>query len=176
VDSKSTFCFLNKKLRKITKEFEMKKSLIAVLVAAVLVASFGVVSSVYAYGGNPAVGNDSAVRQQLKTEDGLGLYHDEILTAFSEALGIPVEDLETRIDAGETIIEIAVAEGMSLEDAQALLPVGKFAGRSADWKGRGFMASGDNAEFAPRGQYSGDGTCLVDGEVVPQNLQQGMGW
>jgi len=153
----------------------MKKSLIAVLVAAVLVASFGVVSSVYAYGGNPGVGNDSAVRQQLQTEDGLGLYHDEILAAFSEALGIPVEDLEARIDAGETIIEIAVAEGMSLEDAQALLPVGKFAGRSAGWMGQGFMATGDNAEFAPRGQYVGDGTCLVDGEVVPQNLQQGMG-
>ncbi len=153
----------------------MKKSLIAVLVAAVLIASFGVVSSVYAYGGNPGNGNGSAVRQQLQTEDGLGLYHDEILAAFSEALGITVEELEARIDAGETIIEIAVAEGMSLEDAQALLPVGNFAGRSAGWMGQGFMANGDNAEFAPGGQYLGDGTCLVDGEVVPQYLQQGMG-
>jgi len=152
----------------------MKKSLIAVLVAAVLVASFGVVSSVSAYGGNPGVGNGSAVRQQLQTEDGLGLYHDEILAAFSEALGIPVEDLEARIDAGETIIEIAVDEGMSLEDAQALLPVGNFGGRSAGWMGQGFMATGENAEFAPGGQNLGDGTCLVDGEVVPQYLQQGM--
>jgi hypothetical protein len=63
---------------------------------------------------------------------------------------------------------------MSLEDAQALLPVGKFAGRSAGWMGQGFMATGENAEFAPGGQYLGDGTCLVDGEVVPQYLQQGM--
>ncbi len=153
----------------------MKKSLIAVLVAAVLVASFGVVSSVYAYGGNPGNGNGSAVRQQLQTEDGLGLYHDEILVAFSEALGISVVDLEAQIDAGKTIIEIAVEEGMSLEDAQALLPVGNFVGRSAGWMGQGFMATGENAEFAPGGQYVGDGTCLVDGEVVPQNLQQGMG-
>lgn len=152
----------------------MKKSLIAVLVAAVLVVSFGVVSSVYAFGGNPGNGNGSAVRQQLQTEDGLGLYHDEILAAFSEALDIPVEDLEARIDAGETIIEIAIAEGMSLEDAQALLPVGNFAGRSSGWMGQGFMATGENAEFAPGGQYLGDGTCLVDGEVVPQYLQQGI--
>ena len=149
----------------------MKKSLLAVVVAAVLVASFGVVSSVYAYGGNPGNGNGSAVRQQLQTEDGLGLYHDEILATFSEALDIPVVDLEAQIDAGKTIIEIAVEEGMSLEDAQALLPVGNFVGRSAGWMGQGFMATGENAEFAPDGQYLGDGTCLVDGEVVPQNLQ-----
>ncbi len=159
----------------------MKKSLIAVLVAAVLVASFGAVSSVYAYGGNPGGRNNGAgMQQQYLNEDGLGLYHDEILATFSDALGVSVEELEAEIDAGRTIIQIAVEDyGMSLEDAQALLVVGNFGGRGASWMGRGF-ATNDGTEFTPGGLFLGDGTCQIDGEYVPQYLQQGMargrGW
>lgn len=158
---------------KINKEFEMKKSLLAVLVAAVLVASFGVVSSVYAYGGNPGYGSEAGLQQQLQTEDGLGLYHDEILTVFAEATGLTVEEIEDKIAEGFTIVEIAQAAGLDFEEIQKLMPVGNFAGRSAGWMGRGFMVNGDNAEFAPGGQYLGDGTCLTDGEPVQQFLQQG---
>ena len=50
----------------------MKKSLIAVLVAAVLVASFSVVGSVYAQSETPGYGYGNGVQQQLQTEDGLG--------------------------------------------------------------------------------------------------------
>ena len=151
----------------------MKKSLLAVLVAAVLVASFGVVSSVYAYGGNPGYGSEAGLQQQLQTEDGLGLYHDEILAIFAEALDMSVEEIEEQIAEGFTIVEIAQAADLDFEEIQALMPVGNFAGRSAGWMGRGFMATGENAEFAPGGQYFGDGTCLTDGEFVPQYLQQG---
>ena len=68
-----------------------------------IIASFSAVSSVYAYGGNQGNCNGSAVCQQLQTEVGLGLYHDEILVSFSEALNNPVEDLKARIDACESI-------------------------------------------------------------------------
>ncbi len=152
----------------------MKKSLLAVLVAAVLVASFGVVSSVYAYAGTPGPANEAGLQQQLQIEDGLGLYHDEIVAAFSDATGLTVEEIEGQIAEGFTIVEIAQAAGLSFEEIQALMPVGNFAGRNAGWMGRGYMANGDNAEFVPGGQFLGDGTCLVDGEVVPQYLQQGM--
>jgi len=89
----------------------MKKSLLAVLVAAVLVASFGVVGSVYAQGGNPGSGYGVATQQQLQTEDGLGLYHDEIMAAFAEALDMTVEEIEAKIAEGFTIVEIAQAAG-----------------------------------------------------------------
>ena len=154
----------------------MKKSFIAIIVAAVLVASFGVVGSVYAQSGTPGSGYGVATQQQLQTEDGLGLYHDEILAIFSEALEIPVEELEARIEAGETIVEIALSEGMTFEEIKALMPVGNFGGRSAGWMGRGFMAAGENAEFAPGPLYLGDGSCLVDGQPVREFVNQmGMG-
>jgi len=154
----------------------MKKSIIAVLVAAVLVASFGVVSSVYAKGGNPNAGGGYgiAAQQQYHTEDGLGLYHDEIMAAFAEALDMSVEEIEAKIDEGFTIVEIAQTAGLSLEEIQALMPVGNFGSRSQGWMGGGTMAAG--------GQFAGDGTCLVDGQPVQQYLthQQGLargrGW
>ncbi|MDX9849741.1 MAG: hypothetical protein RBT01_04475 [Anaerolineaceae bacterium] len=156
----------------------MKKSLIAVFVAAVLVASFGVVGSVYAQGGNPNPGSGYGVatRQQLQTEDGSGLYHDEIMAAFAEALDMTVEEIEAKIAEGFTIVEIAQAEGLSLEEIRALMPVGNFGGRSEGWMGRGFMANGENAEFAQGPLYLGDGTCLEDGQPVREFVNQmGMG-
>jgi hypothetical protein len=158
------------------KELEMKKSLIAALVAAVLVASFSFVGSVYAQSGTPGNGYGVATQQQLRTEDGLGLYHDEILTIFSDALDIPVTDLESRIEAGETIVEIALSEGLTFEEIKALMPVGNFGGRSAGTMGRGMMASGENAEFAQGPLGLGDGSCLVDGQPVREfGGQMGMG-
>ncbi len=153
----------------------MKKSLIAILVAAVLVASFGVVGSVYAKGGNPGNGYGVATQQQLQTEDGLGLYHDEIMAAFAVALDMTVEEIEAKIAEGFTIVEIAQAAGLTLEEIQALMPVGNFGGRSEGWLGNGFMANGENAEFAQGPLYLGDGICLEDGEPVQQFLNNQMG-
>jgi hypothetical protein len=154
----------------------MKKSFIAIIVAAVLVASFGVVGSVFAQSGTPGSGFGEATQQQLRIDDGLGLYHDEILAIFSEALDIPVAELEARIAAGETIVEIALSEGMTFEDIKALMPVGNFGGRSSSWIGRGFMAAGENAGLGTGPLYLGDGSCLVDGQPVREFVNQmGMG-
>ncbi len=152
------------------------KMINAVLVAAVLVASFGVVGSVYAQGGNPGNGNGVAVQQQLRTEDGSGLYHDEIVATFAEALGMTVEEIEAKIAEGFTVVEIAQTEGLSLEEIRALMPVGKFGARSNGRMGHGFMAAGENAEFAQDRLYQGDGTCLEDGQPMREfGNQMGMG-
>jgi hypothetical protein len=165
------------------KELEMKKSLIAVLVAAVLVASFSVVGSVYAQSETPeyGYGYGNGIQQQLQTEDGLGLYHDEIMAAFSEALGLSVEEIEARIEAGETIAEIALAEGLTFEEFKELMPVGNFGARSAARMGRGMMANGENAQFTQGPLALGDGTCLVDGQPIREFAGQmgqarGRGW
>ena len=152
----------------------MKKSLISVLVAAVLVASFSVVGSVYAQSETPeyGYGYGNGVQQQLKTEDGLGLYHDEIMAAFSEALDLTVEEIEARIDAGETIADIALAEGLTFEEFKALMPTGNFGARGAAQMGRGMMANGENAEFTRGPLALGDGTCLEDGQPVREFAQQ----
>ena len=56
-----------------------------------------------------------------------GPMHETMLTALSEVLGLSVEELETRHDAGETMWQIAESQGYSLEDFTALM----FSARSA---------------------------------------------
>lgn len=154
----------------------MKKSFYAILVAAVLVASFGVVGSVFAQSGTPGNGYGVAVQQQLRAEDGSGLYHDEIIAAFAEALDMTVEEIEAKIGEGFTIAQIAQAEGLTLEEIRALMPVGLNGARNAGWMGRGFMAAGENAELGTGPLYLGDGSCLVDGQPVREFVNQmGMG-
>ena len=150
----------------------MKKSLIAVLMVAVLVASFGVVGSVFAQSENPGYGYGSALQQQLRTEDGLGVYHDEIIAAFSEALGISVDDLEARIAAGETMADIALSEGLTLDEVKALMPAGSFGTRNVARMGRGMMAFGENSQYQQGPLLLGDGTCLEDGQPVREFTNQ----
>ncbi len=100
----------------------MKNKLVVGLLTVVLVAAVAVTGAVYAQSpdpGTPAPGSGYGYQSQM-TEDGLGLYHEDTLTAFSEALGISVEELEARIAAGETMVQIALAEGLTVEEIQAL--------------------------------------------------------
>jgi hypothetical protein len=147
----------------------MKKSLIAIVVAAVLVGVVSVAGSVYAQSPTPETwtpGQGYGNRAQLYTEDGLGIYHDELMAVFSEALGISVEDLEARIDAGETLMQIALAEGMTFDEIKALMPVGSFGAMSQF--GHGYRYTNLDGEFVPGANC--DGSCLEDGEYVPQYL------
>lgn len=108
----------------------MKKLLIAVIVVAVVaVAGFAVFSVVQAqtpteepgdvtprgfgYHGNRGGG-------MLRGALGEGWMHDEMIAAFSAELGISATDLEARVEAGETMWDIAAAEGMTVADFSAI--------------------------------------------------------
>lgn len=138
----------------------MKKTLWISLLAVVLLAAVVISGAVYAQTDSP---NGNA------PEDGLGLYHDEILAAFSDALDIPVDALEARLAEGETMVQIALAEGMTLEDIRALMPTGMFAGtRGGGRHGRG-SAMMD-------GQFlNGDSNCLEPGTCEPHYLENQLG-
>ena len=84
-----------------------------------------------------------------------GILQDYMLTAFAEKLGISVTALEERINNGETMSQIAVAEGVSLEDFQTwmidartqaidqALKDGKLTSEQAEWmKSHGGMMFG----------------------------------
>jgi hypothetical protein len=145
------------------KENKMKKSLIAVLVAVLLVGVVGTAGAVYAQSSTPegfVPGQGFGRRAQVQIADGTGIYHEELLATFAEKLGLSVDDLEARIVDGETLVTIALAEGMTFEDIKALMPMGNM--------GRGGRFADANGEFVP-GENC-DGSCLVDGEYVPQNL------
>ena len=154
----------------------MKKSLVAALVAVVLVGVVGATGAVYAQSTSPdgfTYGQGNRAQAQVQDVDGLGIYHDELMSTFSQALGISIEDLEARIDAGETLAEIALSEGMTFEEIKALMPMGGYGLTGA--AGRGVRFANNNGEFTPG--YFGDGVCLEDGEVAPQYLgpQSGAG-
>ena len=48
--------------------------------------------------------------------------HEIMLAAFADVLGLSVEELEARHDAGETMFEIAEAQGITPEEFSALMP------------------------------------------------------
>jgi len=66
-------------------------------------------------------GNGSQMLYQNRDSMEDGLLHDAMITAFSEALGISVEDLETRLSNGESLAEIALSTDLTLEEFRTLL-------------------------------------------------------
>jgi hypothetical protein len=53
--------------------------------------------------------------------DGYGPMHDYMLAGFAEAFDLSVEELQTQLDAGETMYTIAEAQGLTFEEFQALM-------------------------------------------------------
>jgi len=66
-------------------------------------------------------GNGSQMLYQNRDSMEDGLLHDAMIVAFSEALNIPVAELEERLAAGESMADIALLTGMTLEDFRTLL-------------------------------------------------------
>ena len=52
-------------------------------------------------------------RRGLGTARGEGLMHEYMISAFAEAVDLTVEDVETRLADGESLTEIAIAEGIT---------------------------------------------------------------
>ena len=50
-----------------------------------------------------------------------GIMHENLINAVAEATELSTTELESRIEAGETLGEIVVAEGLTLEDLQAIM-------------------------------------------------------
>jgi hypothetical protein len=88
---------------------------------------------------------------------GDGILHDYLIAAYSEALNIPVADLEARLDDGETMSQIALSTGLTLEEFRTMmvdvrtqaidqaLADGVLTQAQADWlklRGAGQMAGG----------------------------------
>jgi hypothetical protein len=104
----------------------------------------------------------------LRVED--GVLHDYMLQVFSDKLGIPVADIETRLDAGENMSQIALAEGLTIEEfqtwmldarAQAIklaLADGAITQEQADWmNSRGGMMFGGYGRSQGRGMMGRSG-------------------
>jgi len=114
----------------------MKKLTKSFVVLAIMVVALASTSAVFAQGSGPGTtgvqtgsgyagnggrrGDGGSVYGDvygLKDE----LLHDYFITAFSVEFDIEEEDLETRLDKGETMAEIALSTGLTLDEFKALV-------------------------------------------------------
>lgn len=110
----------------------MKKTLLIVAVLSVTVLTLGLAGYAYAQDKTPeypygpgmmgAYGGHSVMAGYGMGWNGEeGPMHEAMVAAVAEALGLTPEEIETRHDAGETLWEIAEAEGLSAEEIQDLM-------------------------------------------------------
>ncbi|MEJ2013846.1 MAG: hypothetical protein P8X64_16690 [Anaerolineales bacterium] len=101
----------------------------------------------------------------LMLEDGDHPLHDYLVASFADALGLGESELETRLEAGETMMDIALSAGLSQEEAWDLMQTAHQAAlEAAEADGVEFPVYAPRAE-APVGEWSGD--CpMVDGSPV----------
>ncbi len=116
----------------------MNKLVKSLVILAVVAIAFGSASAVFAQsgentglssrtgrggrgggGGGTMLGEANSVRLQDGFQD--GLLHDAMIAAFAEALDLTVDELNKRLEAGETMADIALSTGLTLEDFRDLM-------------------------------------------------------
>lgn len=151
----------------------MKKTILIAVVLAALAGLFAT-GAVSAQGPRPPAG----------PRDGAGPMHDYMLAAFSEVLGLSVDQLESRLAAGETMVQIAISEGIAIDDLPALMQrvrtramenavaAGALTQEQAQWmrqqgarRGGGMMGNG-----------SGFGPCDGTGVPAGSGMRRGGRW
>lgn len=165
----------------------MKKTMLIVglVVAALVVLGVGVA---FAQGPAPYAGNGPMM------QNGGGYLHTYIVTAFAEKLDLKVEDINARLTAGESMYDIALADGVKAEDFSALMVEvrtiamnaavkdGVITQEQADWMssrgfGRGGMMNGNGGTGCP--MQNGTGTGYGPGMMNNGNgrgMGRGFGW
>jgi len=103
----------------------MKKLVVSLLLAGVIVAAFGFVSTASAQGsderayygqGGGRGGFGASSADHVENAD----VHNLFMEAWSAELGLSVEEIEAREESGETMAQIALSTGISFEDFRAL--------------------------------------------------------
>jgi hypothetical protein len=137
-----------------------------ILIVAIAALAFGASGVAYAQSPNQAAGAGGAAMGGRGARGGFGagtsvagdgILHDYLMSGYAEALDIPVADLEARLASGETMSQIALSAGLTLDEFRALmvdvrsqaidqaLSDGLLTQDQADWlklRGAGQMAGG----------------------------------
>lgn len=157
----------------------MNKVLLGIALVAVLAVAFGTAGYVYAQsptpdspvwgygmggGRGPRGGGMMGARGSGQQD---GPLHDAMVAAFAEKLSMTPADLEARIDAGETMAQIASSKGISADDFTAMMTDvrakaiaqavkdGSLTQEQADWmKQHGAGIGAGRGRGAGRGQFN----------------------
>jgi hypothetical protein len=110
----------------------MNKTVLSIVIVAVIAVALGTAGFVYAQTPTPqnpgfGFGNGMSGRGPHggMGQNGMagqeGLMHDEMVAAFAEKLGLPADELEARLDKGETMAQIASSKGLTAEQFTTLM-------------------------------------------------------
>jgi len=100
----------------------MKKLLVSLIVAGVIVASLGTATVVSAQSETPQpyFGQNGGGRYGYRVNSDLyehdEVLHDLMMEAWSAELGISVDELNTRLDGGESLSQIALSAGLTFDE------------------------------------------------------------
>jgi hypothetical protein len=161
----------------------MKKTILGITLIAIMVLALGLTSVVSAQSSDPTPNPQrcSWLEKIFDREDCVmgrpdgsrandGILHDYMLNALAEKLGISAATLEERFNNGESMAQIAEAEGLSLDEFQTWMldartqaidqavKDGKLTTEQAEWMkshrgGMMFDENGENGRFG--GMMSG---------------------
>lgn len=108
----------------------MKKTLIGVVIIGIAVLTLGTAGFAYAQGQTPPPPEYPNGPGMMEDHYGYGMMgwngeygsmHDAMGAVLAEALGVPPEEVEARHDAGETLWQIAAAEGLTDEEIRDVM-------------------------------------------------------
>ncbi len=107
-----------------------------------------------------------------------GYAHDYLIEYAAEALGLSAADIEARLDAGETLAQIALAEGVEdfyafMKDAKAYVLEQLSANGITipGWQSKPGRGNGSRMMQSGSGLF--DGSCLMDGTAQQQGQGNG---
>lgn len=110
----------------------MNKFMKSFVILAVIAIAFGSVSAVFAQSGTPEGAGSRFGKGNLTQRGGRGagagplgeqdgVLHESLIAAYAAELGISVEDLEARLADGETMAQIALSTGLTIEEFKSLM-------------------------------------------------------
>ena len=109
-------------------------------------------------------------------DGGLGLFHGALIESFADVLGLTASQLESRLESGETMWQVAEAEGISWEEFSVIMQDARSA--ALDQAGEEGTITQEQADFMnsrgqARGYARGNGGCMGSEYGAGQRGPQG---
>lgn len=157
----------------------MKKLAISLAILGVFVLAFGNTGTVFAQTSTPQAPGTT-----------FGYLHEEMVAIYAEALGLSVDDLNARLESGETLGQIAYSTGMTVTEFRDLAGTlredvlnlavqnGTITQEQADWmlqNGNGQNAGAGNGNGYGAGAGTGTGAGVGMGGGRGAGAGQGQG-
>lgn len=111
----------------------MKKVMLGIVIVAVVAVALASTGAVYAQSGTPTTqvpgsgygmggrGARGGMMGGYLNQTGVDPLHDAMIAAVAEEIGLGVDEIETRLAAGETLSAIALSQGVTVEEFATIM-------------------------------------------------------